>query len=39
MTHFAKKNFHPLLSPKSADWKTSDGVQRAEKHFFAQVIF
>jgi hypothetical protein len=39
MTHFEKKNVHPLLRPQSADQKTSDGVQRLEMHFFAQVIF
>jgi hypothetical protein len=27
------------LRPQSADRKTSDGVQRAETHFFAEVIF
>jgi hypothetical protein len=36
---FWEKKFSPLLRPQSADRKTSDGVQRAETHFFAQVIF
>jgi hypothetical protein len=39
MTHFEKKNFHPLFSPESADRQTCDRIQRAETHFFVHIVF
>jgi hypothetical protein len=38
-TYFERKNLLPQLRPQSANWKTVDGIQNAETHFFAQVFF
>jgi hypothetical protein len=39
LLYYERKKIHPLLGALSVDWKTLDGIQTAETHTFAKVIF